>query len=353
MFIKFDNEFLEYSGRIDYETDKTIFVFPCSFVKMKFRGRTLRAVVDNNHGYWDNYLGLMIDGKLSKIKLSNDPGKQEPNLLENAEYNIHEVMLFKRQDSCHEIGFYGFITDDDTKLKVLPKKPEGKIEVYGDSISAGEVSEAYDFVGKPDPDWHKGELSNSYYSYAWLTARKLSAQIHDIAQGGIALLNNTGWFNAPDYIGMEYVFDKVRYNPVLGKPTKWDFSKYTPDVVIVAIGQNDNHPDDYMAKDYYCDKANNWREHYRSFVLKLKTIYPAAHIVLCTTILEHHRNWDLSIDEVCRNIADDKIHHFLFKNNGSGTKGHVRMQEAEEMSDRLAEYIESLGVSGLRRGKQS
>ena len=149
MFIKFDNEFLEYSGRIDYETDKTIFVFPCSFVKMKFRGRTLKAVVDNNHGYWDNYLGLMIDGKLSKIKLSNDPGKQELNLLENAEYNIHEVMLFKRQDSCHEIGFYGFEADDDSKLQEIIKKTTGKIEVYGDSVSAGEVSEAYDFVGKP------------------------------------------------------------------------------------------------------------------------------------------------------------------------------------------------------------
>lgn len=343
MFIKSDNDFLEFSGRIDYEADKAIFVFPCSYVKLKFKGKYLKVVVDNKHNYWDNYLGCIIDGKQSKIKLSNEADKQELVLIDS-ETAEHEVMLFKRQDSCHELGFYGFEVDDDAVLMKLPDKPELKLEVYGDSVSAGEVSEAIDFVGKPDPQWHQGELSNSYYSYAWLTARKLNAQIHDIAQGGIALLDNTGWFNEPDYIGMEQVYDKVRYNPALGQITSWDFSKYTPDVVIVAIGQNDNHPDDYMARDYDCASAINWRMHYRNFVLKLKTIYPDAHIVLCTTILEHHKNWDISIDEVCKEIADEKIHHFLFEKNGEGTPGHIRRPEAEKMAEQLAEYIKGLGI---------
>lgn len=351
MFIKFDNKFLDYSGRVDYETDKTIFIFPCSYVRVKFKGSSLNAIVDNKNVYWDNYLGIIVDGKQSKVKLSNDEGKQTVTLVEDEEAKLHEVMLFKRQDSCHQVGFYGFELDDDGILLEPPEKPHGKIEVYGDSVSAGEVSEAYDFVGKPDPGWHQGELSNSYYSYAWLTARKLNAQIHDIAQGGIALIDDTGWFNEPNYIGMESVYDKVRYNPAIGESSKWDFSKYTPDVVIVAIGQNDSHPDDYMAKDYHCSQAKNWRDHYRKFVLNLKTIYPDAHIVLCTTILEHHKNWDISIDEVCNEIADDKIHHFLFENNGSGTPGHIRKQEAEKMSDQLAAYIESLGIPSLRRGK--
>lgn len=62
------------------------------------------------------------------------------------------------------------------------EKPNRRIEVYGDSVSAGEVSEAVDYVGKEDPE-HNGEYSNSWYSYIWMTARKLGAQIHDIAQG--------------------------------------------------------------------------------------------------------------------------------------------------------------------------
>ena len=58
------------------------------------------------------------------------------------------------------------------------------MEVYGDSVSAGEVSETVDYVGKVDPV-HDGHFSNCYYSYSWMCARKLGAKLHDIAQGGI------------------------------------------------------------------------------------------------------------------------------------------------------------------------
>ena len=51
--------------------------------------------------------------------------------------------------------------------------------MYGDSVSAGEVSEAVEYTGKPDPE-HNGQYSNSWYSYAWMTARRLDAEIHDI-----------------------------------------------------------------------------------------------------------------------------------------------------------------------------
>lgn len=136
--------------------------------------------------------------------------------------------------------------------------PERKIEVYGDSVSAGEVSEAVDYTGKEDPE-HNGEYSNSWYSYAWMTARKLNAQIHDIAQGGIALMDHTGWFYEPEAIGMETAWNKIHYNPIFGEAKEWDFAGYTPQVVVVAIGQNDNHPDDYMKEDYHSEKSRKWR----------------------------------------------------------------------------------------------
>ena len=53
-----------------------------------------------------------------------------------------------------------------------------------------------DYTGKTDPE-HQGGYSNSWYSYAWMTARMLNAQIHDIAQGGIALMDGQGWFHEP------------------------------------------------------------------------------------------------------------------------------------------------------------
>ncbi len=346
MYIASTDQRLQYSGRMDQEGERKIVVFPCSYVRVCFHGTDIRAVVDNKNNYWDNYLGVLLDGVQTKVPLSNEPGKQTIVLGENLEAKDHDLMLFKRQDACHEWGFYGF--EIDGELLEIPQKPTRKIEVYGDSVSAGEVAEAVEFVGQHDPEWHRGECSNSYESYAWKTARMLNAEIHDIAQGGIALLDNTGWFNAPDYIGMESAYDKVRYNPAFGTITDWDFSKYTPDVVIVAIGQNDNHPEDYMAEDPTGTLALRWKSHYKAFIEKLLGTYPGAEIVLCTTILEHHKNWDLAIDEVAKCLRSPRVHHFLFSKNGVGTPGHIRTPEAEEMARELSAYLEGLDIMAWR-----
>ena len=226
------------------------------------------------------------------------------------------------------------------------------IEVYGDSVSAGEVSEAVEYCGQPDPQ-HNGEFSNSYYSYAWLTARKLGARLHDIAQGGAALLDDTGWYKggtaaadgsvADRFTGMETIYDKLQYHLYLGPAKTWNFDDYRPQVVIVAFGQNDSNPEDYMAADYDGEKAVNWREHYRRFLLTLRRIHPMAHIICTTTILGHDAAWDRAIDQVCGEMEDSRVHHFLYSRNGCGTSGHIRIPEAEKMAEELSAYIQSLG----------
>ena len=256
---------------------------------------------------------------------------------------MHELLLFKRQDSCHEITFLGFEIEDNGEVLESPQKSNRRIEVYGDSVSAGEVSEAVEYTGKPDPE-HNGQYSNSWYSYAWMTARRLDAEIHDIAQGGIALLDGTGWFHAPDYVGMESAWDKIHYNPVFGKQTDWSFEEYTPQVVIIAIGQNDNHPDDYMKEDYDGEKALHWRSNYEKLLGRIREKYPNAWIICITTLLEHDPAWDRSVEEVCRKIQDEKIRHFMFRRNGKGTPGHLRIPEAEEMAEELSAYIENLDI---------
>ena len=52
------------------------------------------------------------------------------------------------------------------------------------------------------------------------------AELHDTSQGGIALLDHTGWFMEPDYLGVESCYDKLEYCPALSKVKAWDFKKY-------------------------------------------------------------------------------------------------------------------------------
>lgn len=342
MLVLPDNQNLQYSGRIDFSNAEVpVLIYPSSYIAFNFTGATCKIIVENKQMYWTNYLGCIIDGKQEKILLPNE-GQICLTLAEGLEDKEHSIILFKRMDSCHILKVYGFVLDKEAKLSKAAAKSNRRIEVYGDSVSAGEVSEAVEYVGKEDPE-HQGEFSNSWYSYAWMTARKLNAQIHNIAQGGIALLDQTGWFAAPDYIGMEQVYDKLQYNPEAGEIKPWDFKNYTPHVIIVAIGQNDNHPIDYMASDYNSIESKNWRNHYKVFIQKLRDIYPKAVIILATTILRHDFSWDKAIEEVAGELTDDKVYHFIYSQNSVGTHGHIRIPEADKMSDELAGFINTLG----------
>jgi len=337
-------EKLTYSGRIDFTSPLApIFIFPASSVSMLFTGVSLKILVKNNHSYYDNYIGYILDGVQKKILLSNDSSLQEITLANDLQdEKSHEVILFKRQDACHELTFCGFIVSKDSKILIPSKKPRKCMEFYGDSTVAGKLIEDVDYVGKQNLEYN-GEYSNAWYSYAMMTARNLKAQVSIIAQEGISLLDQKGYFHAPEFIGIESIYDKLHFNPDLGDVTNWDFRGYTPQVVIIDIGQYDAVPQDYMKEDAKGEKAKKWIEHYSQFVLNIRRCYPSAFIVLTTTIMNHHSSWDRAIGLICLKINDVKIQHFLYSCNGRGTALCIRASEAEQMAFELSIFLKDFG----------
>jgi len=342
--IEVNNSKLTYWGRfLKDEVEGKTFVFPVCSLYFSFKGKKISVRVKNIHSYFRNFLGVIIDGQMKKFEITNfTDGYHDIEIASSLDDAIHEVCIYKCQDACHYFNLGGIILEDNAKL--YPFEPDYglKLEFYGDSVTAGEVSEAIEYVGKPDPQ-SEGEYSNSYYSYAWMTARKLGAKIHDIAQGGIALFDKTGYFYGPNYIGMESVYNKVTYNPGLIPIEEWDFKEYTPDIVVIAFGQNDANPDNYMGKDK--EKSEHWIDNYTNFVVNLANTYPNAKFILTTTILCHDNAWDEAIEEAKERInaiisnRERRCFHFLYTNNGTGTPGHIRIPEADKMSDELAEAI--------------
>lgn len=337
--IKPSDKRLTYSGRIDFDDpERPVFCYCGTSVSCRFFGTEVFAYISNTENDWRDFLGYIIDGKQYCLELDRDGQTHRLLLAQGLHSTWHDLVLFKRQDQCHYFKFEGLETDGDIEKVV---RPERRIEVIGDSISCGEVVEANEFAGKPDPE-HRGEYSNAYYSYGWQLARMLDAEIHITSESGIALLDNTGYFNEPGDSGaqgMESCFECIEFNRNFHVFKKWDFDRYIPHVVIVALGQNDAHPEDYMRRDYNCEKAVTWRKSYRAFVEKLMSLYPKAHIILATTILNHDKSWDEAIDEVCRSISSDRVTHFLYSRNGNATPGHVRIAESEEMASELYRYI--------------
>ncbi len=352
------DEHLQYEGRIDFDKPEgPLWSYPATSVRIRFRGKRLKILLTNFRAYWNNYLGYVLDGREFCVQIP-ERGASCLTLCEEEEEAVHDLLVFKRQDSCHILQIHGFLGDEGLVLLPCAPLPARCIEVYGDSVSAGEVSEAVDYCGEPDPE-HNGEFSNSYHSYAWILARKLNARLHDIAQGGIALMDGIGYYMEPAQQGMESIFDKIQYQSQIfqsedyrekvgGGPKQWDFSRFRPQLVIVAVGQNDAHPEDFCGEDYDGEKAREWRSHYAAFLRTLRRIHPQAHILCMTTILGHHPGWDRAIEEACSSLGDPRIHHFLFRQNGCGTKGHIRTPEAEGMAEELKNYLDTLG-EGLWR----
>lgn len=331
-----------YSGRIDFSTPaKPCFIYAGSQVHFRFHGTDFGILIRNHHSYYDNYIGYVIDHTLQgKLKLMLTDAVSLLTLEENLDNSEHDVILFKRQDAAHYFDFLGLVIDKSVVMLSAPDKPSRRMECFGDSVTAGEVSEAIEFIGRPDPV-NNGEYSNSWYSYACITARKLGAELYNNSQGGLALLDKTGYFHGPNYVGLESTYNKLRYNSELGRTSSWDFNRYTPHVVLIAIGQNDSHPEDYMGHDTL--KSEYWKSHYKALVLQLRSLYPNALIILKTTILNHSRVWDDAIGQIVKELKDKKIVHFLYSNNGCGTPGHIRIPEAQQMALELTSFIEAFG----------
>lgn len=333
-------------GRFDCPDGFPRFFYAASSVTVRFRGSAVSAVIRSHKMYSATELGIVLDGKVFKLPYKQREEDITIQIAENLDGGEHELTLFKAQAGANWFEFKGFEFSDDTEL--LPKKelPTRKIECYGDSVSAGEVVMALDSVANFDPINHNGKYDNAWYSYAAITARNLGAQLHNVAQGGIAIFDKTGYFHAPDYIGMESVYDKVAYYPEIdGGVTEWDFAKYTPQVVLFAVGQNDPNTQEGLPDNDITDPEfrAKWKARYIGILRDLKLHYPNAVFVLLLTVLMHSPNWDDALDEIVEELGDDRTVHFRFTRCGKATPGHPRLPEQYEMAEELTAFISNMG----------
>ena len=350
-----------YSGRIDHSDPvRPVFIYAASFFKIRFTGKICRLHIINHRAWAQDRVGVILDGVQGKILLSDDDKEhiydirtdcvrtengidpEEDHFFKELTDGYHELMVFKRQDGGqHYFTFTGLEIGENESIESATPLPTKKLEVIGDSVSCGEVCEAVENVGMPDPENNDGIYSNSWYSYSWQVARNLDMELHDTSQGGIALFDKTGWFNMPDLRGTESCYEKLKYNPPLGE-NEYDCSEWIPDVIVLAIGQNDSSPVDIMKEDYNSQKSKKWREGYGTFIRRLRSLYPSAEIVCATTLLMHDPSWDRAIDEVVEGLSDKKVHHFMYTRTGKATPGHPRIPEHDEMARELTGYIASL-----------
>lgn len=334
-----------YNGRIDLsQPQKPLLTYPGCSVETEFTGNKLGIYVMNEAMFQYCSVGVILDGIQYKFELKENDKEIYIEVPVRDNLDVHTLTVFKRQAAAHYIRFCGIETEENAKVSKPQKKYVLNIEVFGDSVSAGEICEALYYEGCSDYDEFKyvGYYDNSYFAYPYILGRKLNARVFDNAQGGIALMDKTGFFCGPEIdniIGIESTYDKASYVSYSEEGfTDWDFSRFTPDLIIMAVGQNDHNPDPSVIDNPEFTKR--WKKKYKEIIADLRRRYnKPVKVLMILTLLIHDPKWDKLLDEIETELSDGITKHFTFTRCGKATPGHPRITEQFEMATELEAYI--------------
>lgn len=335
--VSFSDPHLQYEGRIGQKNNAAELYWPGSAVRLRFEGTGIKALLKDYNG--QNYFNIIIDGdSIRKIRI--DSSQKWYSLAENLSPGQHVVELFKRTQINKEYnrGYTSLYAFQITGGQVLPTPVAKKrrIEFYGNSITCGHAIE--DTTGK---DSGASTFENNYFSYAALTARHYDAQYSCIAVSGIGLIAGFRKFIMPEVYDLRNPFDSTDV---------WDFSKYTPDVVVVNLLQNDEavigNPANEQFKKRFGTTAPSDEfivTAYKGFISKLRDHYPHASIICVLGnmgITRTGSKWPGLVERAVTALHDKNIFTHFFKYKG--TPGHPNVKEQEQMAVSLIQFIDTV-----------
>lgn len=334
LFIEYSNSQIEYWGRIDTSKVKgTELYWSGTSIKLNFKGTSIKALLEDDKG--DNYYNVIIDND-SLYKIIRPNNKQYYELASNLSKGKHSIEIFKRTEwDRGKTTFHGFLIEGNPTLLPKPIVKKKSIEFYGNSITAGYAVE--DYSGRDMPD---STYTNHYKSYAAITSRNYDAQFQTICKSGIGI--TISWFP----LIMPQIYDRLNPNET---KSKWDFSLYKPDLVVINLFQNDswliNKPEREEFKNTFGKEIPSddfFINAYQKFVIGLRKEYPKAKIICMLGSMDasiKESKWIDYIKKAVSNLKDKTIYtHFVpYKE----TNGHPSEKEQEEIAKSLIQFIDT------------
>jgi len=189
-----------------------------AYIRAEFTGTSLSVKLGQRVD-----LAVFIDTKPVSIKTGVNGTVALASGLSGGNHSVKMVARFQSD----EIVFQGFVLEAGAKT-VVPAKAKALIEFVGNSITSGSITT-------------NGNVS----AFPWLVGETLGADRTAISYPGICLVGN-GHYSGNGFpgIGQEIQYFKLVTPPITPTTTQpgapdWDFSLYTPDMVVINLGTND------------------------------------------------------------------------------------------------------------------
>jgi lysophospholipase L1-like esterase len=337
-FFPADDENIQYSGRVDFTKPKEPkFSAPGVSITTKFNGTQVGFKL--KAGGNANYYAAVVDDREPVIIRATLAG--EFMVAKDLPAGDHLLTIHKRSEAKNGSGiFFGIATDG--KLIAPPAKPTRKIEIIGDSISAGDGMlgpNNSDGCNQQKTPW--GTMHDAPNTYGAVLSRALKAEYHITAVAGIGLIRNYDSFDARP---MPAVYDLVFTQNKEATPV-WDHKKFIPDAVIINLGTNDfspgSSPRPYMTVEEFVPAM-------KTFYTKLRGYYAdASFFFVSSPMLDDGwpdgqpslTNQETALQQVVTDLKEDNVFYFDIGSYGKGCGTHPDVSEHAEMADKLGAFI--------------
>jgi lysophospholipase L1-like esterase len=305
------------------------FDWSATTIKASFQGTEASAKLSSTG---DNWFNVIVDGTV-RTPVNVPAGANGTYLLASGlSSGSHTIELVRRTEASQgDTQFFGFTYGSGTQL-APPAASARRIEFIGDSITCG-----YGNEGTSQYQSFTAKNENAYLAYGSVTARLLNADQITVAWSGKGVIRNYGGSMTdimPDMYPRILAYDTTHL---------WAASTWIPQVAVINLCTNDYStgiPD-----------RTQFTTAYTSFVKKIRTQYPQAHIycalgpMLSGDNLTSARDYIGSIINSLKSAGDTKVHFIEFPMQdgslGYGEDWHPSVAEHAVMGNQLAAQIKT------------
>jgi hypothetical protein len=236
----------------------------------KFQGEQCALYISNKNKNEHNYIQYELDGVYQK-KLRVDGNPIAPIIIKVAGKGVHTICIYKATEAHTGAIVISKIVAHNIKSLSVREAP--LIEFIGNSITCGAASDTSDF---PCGAGEYHDHTNAYMAYGPRVARALGANYILSSVSGIGIYRTWNM----DGPSMPQVYENVDFQ--VNSPVKWDFKKYSPKIVSIALGTNDlSNGDGKTARSAFNEQI--FVNSFVKFIKLVKSKYPKARIALLSS----------------------------------------------------------------------